>query len=188
MKALKQSPTVFVIVWAMLVTSVIIFAQQSNQHKASAKQSGISASMAKSPDDVKWEKAPDALPPGAQMAVLEGDPMGKDLYTLRLKLPASYKIPPHSHPTAEYLTVISGSFNVGMGDAFSEKNAQELKTGGFGMMPANQHHFAFANGETVVQIHGKGPFQITYVNPKDDPRKSTTSRISKENFPEKPKQ
>ena len=104
------------------------------------------------------------------MAVLAGDPTKKGLFTVRLQAPAGYKVPPHTHPTAENITVISGTFNVGTGDKFDEAAGKALEAGGFVMLPAEMKHYAWSTGETIVQIHGKGPFAIKYVNPADDPR------------------
>lgn len=104
------------------------------------------------------------------MAVLDGDPNKKGLFTVRMQASAGYKIPPHSHPTAEHITVISGTFSIGAGDKFDETTAKELPVGGYVTMPAGMTHYAWSAGETIIQIHGKGPFQIKYVNPADDPR------------------
>ena len=113
------------------------------------------------------------LPKGAQIAVLSGDPSKDGLYVLRLKIPANYKIAAHNHPTAEYVTVISGKFHIGMGDKLDEKKGVELRAGGFGAAPAHMNHYAWASEDTVVQviIMACGPFAITYVNPADDPSK-----------------
>jgi hypothetical protein len=121
---------------------------------------------------VQWGPAPPVLPAGAKMAVLAGDPGKPGLYTVRAWFPNGYKIAPHWHPTTENLTVVSGTFHVGMGDAFDTSHADALTTGGFASMPARMHHFAWAEGDTVVQVHGEGPFTLTYVNPADDPSKA----------------
>jgi quercetin dioxygenase-like cupin family protein len=121
--------------------------------------------------DVKWETAPPVIPSGAQIAVMAGDP-GKDgPFTMRLKLPAGYKVAAHNHPTDEFVTVISGDFRVGLGDKLDMDKTQSLKAGGFAEMPAGMNHYAWAADETVVQIAGEGPFSINYVNPADDPSK-----------------
>jgi len=111
------------------------------------------------------------VPKGAQAAVLDGDPF-KDgsSYTLRLKMPDGYKIPPHWHPTDENVTVLSGTLGASMGDTFDTAKGQLMKPGGFVTMPHGMHHYAWAKGSTVVQVHGIGPFAFTYVNPADDPR------------------
>jgi quercetin dioxygenase-like cupin family protein len=125
----------------------------------------------KAANDVKWGPAPPVLPKGAEMAVLTGDPSKAGLYVLRIKLPANAKVPAHHHPTVENITVISGSFHLGMGDKLDEKNGAALEPGGFASMPANMNHYAWARADSVIQIHGQGPFKIEYVNPADDPSK-----------------
>jgi quercetin dioxygenase-like cupin family protein len=119
---------------------------------------------------LKWGPAPDALPKGAQIAVLSGDPTKDGLYVVRLRLPAGYKVPAHNHPTAEMVTVLTGKFHLGMGDKLDEKKAMLLTAGGFAEAPAKMNHYAWTTGPTVLQIHGQGPFEINYVNPADDPR------------------
>jgi quercetin dioxygenase-like cupin family protein len=124
------------------------------------------------PDQLKWGPAPPALPKGAQAVVLAGDPSKDGYYSVRLKAPAGYKVPPHFHPTDEHVTVISGSFHLGMGDAFDDKKGTALKPGGFAVAPKGMHHYAWFTEESIIQVDGMGPFAITYVNPGDDPRKS----------------
>ena len=119
--------------------------------------------------DIKWGPAPPILPAGAQMAVLAGDPGGTGLVTIRLKVPAGYQIPPHWHPTDEHVTVISGVFELGMGDKLDKKYSKRLNPGGYAVAPANMHHFAWAKTDAIVQVNLIAPFQLTYVNPADDP-------------------
>lgn len=131
----------------------------------------------RTPDSIKWGPAPPALPKGAQLAVLAGDPGANGPYVVRVKLPAGYQVPAHNHPTTENVTVLSGTFHIGMGDKLDKKHAQVLKVGGFFSMPAKMNHYAWASSAAVIQIHGDGPFAINYVNPADDPSKSvSTSR------------
>jgi quercetin dioxygenase-like cupin family protein len=122
-------------------------------------------------DDLKWGPAPKVFPAGAEIAVISGDPSKDGFYVIRLKMPAAYKIPAHYHPTSEYITVLSGDFHVGMGDKLDAQKGQLLRAGGFADMPAKMNHYAWSTSETVVQVHGQGPFAITYVNPADDPSK-----------------
>lgn len=121
------------------------------------------------PADIKWGAAPPVLPKGAQLAVLNGDPGKPGQFTIRLKTPANYKIAPHWHTQAENLTIVSGALYLGAGDKMDAKAAHALKAGGYHYLPAKQHHFAFSKAPTVIQISGEGPFDITYLNPKDDP-------------------
>ena len=122
------------------------------------------------PSDLKWGDAPPGLPAGGKMAVLNGDPGQAGPFTVRLKAPAGYKVMPHTHPTAERVTVISGSFRIGMGEKFEEAKMQEMAPGSYIVLPAGMAHFAKGARESIVQIDSEGPFQINYVNPADDPR------------------
>ena len=122
-------------------------------------------------DAVKWGPAPSVLPKGGQMAGLSGDPGKAGPFTVRLKMPAGYKIPSHQHPHSERVTVISGELRFGTGDKLDEDRAQKLGPGGFVDLPANVNHYAFAAVETVIQISAEGPFGIKYGNPADDPSK-----------------
>lgn len=122
------------------------------------------------PAEIVWKRGPSSIPPGAELAVLEGDPAKEGPFVMRLKLPDGYRIPPHTHPKPERLTVISGKFHIGMGDRFDAKLGRAMPVGTFGTWPAGMTHFVWAEGETVVQLHGDGPWTIRYVNPDDDPR------------------
>lgn len=122
------------------------------------------------PDQMKWSDLP-ALPAGAKLAVIEGPLDQAKPFMLRVKLPANYKIPPHWHPPIEHVTVISGTFYLGMGDKFDESKAQTLPRGSVAIMQPKTHHFAMTKEETEIQVHGVGPWGVTYVNPDDDPRK-----------------
>ena len=123
------------------------------------------------PEDIKWGPPPPVLAAGAQMAVLAGDPSQSGPVTLRLKLPAGYKIAPHWHPTDERVTVISGLFGLGMGDTLDKKKSKVLKPGGYAVAPAKMHHYAWTKSGAIVQVDLMGPFAITYVNSSDDPSK-----------------
>jgi anti-sigma factor ChrR (cupin superfamily) len=123
------------------------------------------------PDGLKWQDGPPSLPPGAKFAVLEGDPAKPGPFVFRVKVPDGYKIPPHTHPKPERVTVISGTFNLGMGDKFDQTKTEALSAGTYGTWPAGMKHFVWTKGETVVQFHGDGPWAIEYLNPADDPRK-----------------
>src|ERR1041385_8487030 len=115
-------------------------------------------------DKIQWSPAPPALPAGAQIAVLEGNPSEKGTVVLRLKLPANYSIPAHWHSMTERVTVLSGSFHAGMGDKVDRKASQTLEPGGYVMLPASMHHFAWTSAPTVVQINLEGPLDLFYVN------------------------
>ena len=125
------------------------------------------------PSQVKFGPAPASLPPGAEVAVLEGKPSEPGPFTMRLRVPDGYRIPPHSHPAVEHVTVLEGTFKVGMGDKFDASALTALPSGTFGALAPGTRHFAQAQGRTVLQLHGVGPWQINYVNPADDPRNKT---------------
>ena len=120
---------------------------------------------------LKWMDAPPVFPAGAKFTVLSGDPSKPGPYALRLQLPSGYRLAPHWHPSDENVTVISGSFAIGMGDTFDQKALKDLPAGGYTSLPATMHHYAMARSATTVQVNGNGPFAITYVNPADDPSK-----------------
>lgn len=131
---------------------------------------GSHAKNAFTPDTIPWGPAPPFVNPGAQLAVLEGDPTASSGdYTVRLKMPDGYRIAPHWHPLRENVTVISGTFKVGMGDQFDTKKMAAFTAGSFAFLDPDMHHYAMACGEVVVQVHGQSPLQFNYVNPDDDP-------------------
>jgi mannose-6-phosphate isomerase-like protein (cupin superfamily) len=128
------------------------------------------AQNAFTPDQVKYGPAPPSLPAGAQLAVLEGDPMASSGdFTVRLKMPDGYKIAPHTHPNRENVTVVSGTIKVGMGDQFDASKMMSFGVGSFAYLDPSMHHYAAASGETVIQIHGMSPLKLNYINPADDP-------------------
>ena len=124
------------------------------------------------PNDIKWGPAPKVLPAGAEAAVLFGDPTKEGLFALRLKLPAGYAIAPHTHPADEVVTVISGTFNLGMGATAEKSTATSLPAGSLFALPPETPHYAFVDAETVVQITTNGPWGLKYINPADDPSKT----------------
>ncbi|HET7790207.1 MAG TPA: cupin domain-containing protein [Gemmatimonadales bacterium] len=127
------------------------------------------AARAQAPE-IKWGPAPAVFPAGTRMAVLQGDPSQSAMFTVRLELPAGTRLAPHFHPTDEQVTVITGTFLVGMGDSIDVAKALVLPAGSFITAPANAHHYGIARGRTVVQVSAIGPFALTYVNPKDAPQ------------------
>jgi quercetin dioxygenase-like cupin family protein len=126
-----------------------------------------------SPPDIKWSAGPKSLPPGAEAAVLYGDPSKEGLFALRLKFPKGYAIAPHMHPKPEVVTVISGTFSLGMGEKADQAQSKSLPAGSFFALPPNMAHFASTSEETIVQLNSNGPWTVTYVNPKDDPRQAS---------------
>lgn len=145
--------------------SVSAFGQHAAQH------SGPAHVMVK-PDDLKWADVP-SLPPGAKIAVIEGPLNQAAPFTFRLKLPANYQIPAHSHPAIERVTVLSGTFNLGTGDKFDKAKVHALPAGSITIMQPGMNHFVWIAEETVVQLNGTGPWSINYVDAAEDPRKKS---------------
>ena len=123
------------------------------------------------PDAIKWVDGPASLPAGSKMAILEGDPTKEGPFLLRVKMPDGFKIMPHTHLKDERVTVLAGTLYLGMGDKFDEKVAKAMPAGSYGKTNAGMKHFGFMKGETILQLHGEGPWTVDYVNPADDPRK-----------------
>jgi quercetin dioxygenase-like cupin family protein len=125
---------------------------------------------------VEWKPGPAVIPAGAKMAVLEGDPTKEGPFVVRFHFPGGYHIPPHTHPKTERVTVISGTLLLAMGENLDRSAAKALTAGAYGFWPAGMKHTAWSEGDTVIQLHGIGPWQINYVNPTDDPRNVKKSR------------
>jgi quercetin dioxygenase-like cupin family protein len=122
------------------------------------------------PTSIEWKPGPAAIPAGAKMAVLEGDPSKEGPFVVRFQFPEGYHIAPHTHPKTERVTVISGALYLATGESLDRGSAKKLPAGSFGYWPAGMKHAAWSEGETIIQLHGIGPWQINYVNPADDPR------------------
>jgi hypothetical protein len=148
-------------------------AQNSSPEGQHGKGAGATMAMehrTMRPGELQWKDAPRSLPVGAKSVILEGDPAKEGYFAMRLMLPDGYQIPPHFHPGVERLTVISGTFHLGRGEKFDKAAAEALPAGTYGYMQPGMRHFAWAEGQTIVQISTLGPWGITYVNPSDDPR------------------
>jgi quercetin dioxygenase-like cupin family protein len=154
--------------YSMLVTGVIAVAAGST-----AAAQTTDAHKVISPQEIKWGPAPNSLPAGAEAAVLYGDPSKEGLFALRLRLPEGYHIAPHTHAKPEVVTVLSGTFRLGMGETADHTKAQALPAGSFIALAPGQAHYAFAGEDTVVQLTTNGPWGLNYINPKDDPRQKT---------------
>jgi hypothetical protein len=122
------------------------------------------------PGDVQWKEGIAALRPGAKFAVLEGDPAKEGVFTMRLWFPDAFIVSPHFHSQVEHVTVLSGVLHFGMGETFDRAKTRPMPAGSFGYWPIGMRHFAWTESETVLQLHGRGPWTVTYVNPADDPR------------------
>ena len=163
----------------VLSTSAVLMAQGRDQKPpppppAPVKAGASGGHLMMDAGQMKFIDGPPGLPPGAQIAVLDGDPAKPGAFSIRVKLPDGYVVPPHWHPTTENLLVMSGTLLVGIGDTMDESSMHALGAGGYAKMPAKTRHYVRVKGETIFQLYGMGPFAITYVNPKDDPRKKST--------------
>jgi len=164
------------VVWSLVACSDAdsgrITAQNPRGTASRASASNGAAHAMGKNDGFNWGPAPPIFPPGAQFAVVQGDPsVAGEVFTVRLLFPNGYVLAPHTHPKDEYVTVLRGTFLAGMGENFSDAALKPTKAGGFVEMPADAAHFAKMLGITEVQVHGIGPFQLTYVHPEDDPTK-----------------
>jgi quercetin dioxygenase-like cupin family protein len=148
--------TFFLLAAGSALTAFLATAEEAPRHKMLT------------PSEVAWAPAPPSLPPGASVAVLYGDPAKDGLFAMRLKFPKGYRIPPHTHPKPEIITVISGTFRLGL--AGGHHAAKAFAAGSFLSMEPGTAHFAGADEETVVQLNSIGPWGVTYLDPRDDPR------------------
>ena len=121
---------------------------------------------------ITWGDPPPALPPGAKLAVITGDPSKPGPFVIRVQFPAGYKVPPHWHPTDENVTVLSGTMALGMGEAWDDAKMQALPAGSYVVLPAEMRHSVMVRTAATIQITGMGPFVVNYVNPADDPSKA----------------
>lgn len=151
------------------VMSFLSFTVSAQDHKAMQHQDKQEHVMINQ-DNLKWQDGPASLPKGAKMAVLEGDLTKEGPFTVRLMVPANYKVPPHWHPAVEHVTVLKGVIYMGSGDKMDMNSATKITEGGLAVMPIKYVHYAFTKEEATIQLHGMGPWGINYVNPKDDPR------------------
>ena len=120
--------------------------------------------------DVEWRDGPASFESGARMAILEGNPAEPGVFTMRIWMPAGFRISPHWHPNPERVTVLSGTFHLGAGEVLRADVTTALRPGSYTAMPPGMRHYAIAEGETVIQLTSTGPWEITYVRPEDDPR------------------
>lgn len=167
------------VVLIVAAATIVAYAQAPDKpapKAAASAQHGPAAHPAPmvNASELKWGPAPPAFNAGAQMAVVDGDPGKPGPFVIRAKFPAGFKVMPHWHPTDESVTVISGTLVAGMGGKWDDAAMKTFSAGGFARMPAKSPHYVQAKDETIVQVHGNGPFTLTYVNPNDDPRKKKT--------------
>jgi quercetin dioxygenase-like cupin family protein len=129
------------------------------------------------PDQIQWAPATAPLPAGAQVAVLDGDSSKAGAqYSIAVKMPSGYQIPPHWHPMDASVVVVKGTFVMGLGDKFDKTKGHDLPAGSFMRMSKGVRHFEWTKGETVIYVYGVGPLDTIYVNPSDDPRNKSTAK------------
>lgn len=161
------------IIWTPVLAMIV--AAAFSPTRLSAEETQSSDMRLYPPTSIEWKPAPAAIPAGAKMAVLEGDPTKEGPFVVRFKFPDGYHVPAHTHPKTERVTVISGILYLATGDALDRNSAKLLPAGSFGYWPAGMKHAGWSEGETIIQLHGIGPWQINYVNPADDPRNAKKS-------------
>jgi quercetin dioxygenase-like cupin family protein len=125
---------------------------------------------AAAPAELKWMDGPPGLPAGATFAVKKGNPEGKGAFTIGIRMPAGYSVPPHWHPSDEHVTLVSGKLAYGMSDRMNRTAATGLSAGASVVMKAKEHHWVMSADGAEVEVSAVGPFKIAYVNPADDPR------------------
>lgn len=160
---MKKTP----IVLAALIVCFVMLAVHADEQTMSSKHVLVQA------NSISWGDAPPVFRKGAKFAVISGDPSKEGLFVVRLKVPAGYYIAPHWHPTDEHVTVLSGTFALGMGDTMDKSKAKSVPAGGYALLPAHMNHYALAKTASTIEVFGMGPFALTYVNPADDPSKSS---------------
>ncbi|SRR6266581_2779050 len=151
-----------VVTLALIVSAALV--AQNRQTRAA--QMGGNHSIT-TPESLRWQPHVG----GSMKAVVSGDPSQPGPYVMRIKAPDGFRIPPHWHPQDENVTVLSGTFRVGTGEKWDDAALRDLGPGGFLLIPREMRHFASSRGETIIQLHGVGPFQINWVNPADDPNR-----------------
>ena len=163
------------LILALLAAASLGLAQPGQEGKDGCASTGTHAAhLVVTPDQVEWGPGPPSLPPGAQMAALEGERSKAGTpFTIRAKFPDGYRVPPHWHATDERIVVLQGTLGMGLGERFDTAVGRELPVGSYAVTPKAVRHFVWAKGETVIQVFGTGPFEINYVNPADDPRKAS---------------
>ncbi len=123
--------------------------------------------------DLKWTP----LFLGLERAMVSGDPdKAGSPCVIRVRATRAAAVPAHWHPMDENVTVLAGTIKIGMGDKYDKKTAHTIPTGAYTFVPKNMRHFAWHAPNSVIQIHGNGPFELYFVNPAEDPRKAASKK------------
>lgn len=158
-------------VWMMLIVALFTTSITTAQEPSNPAAAVLKSPIMISPEEVKWGECPPQIPREAKCALTEGNMQSPNvLFGFRVTMPDQYRLAPHFHPADEHLIVISGTFNMGHGDKFDADATRPMTAGSFVVMPKGAHHFAWTKGETIIYVYAVGPWGLTYVNPKDDPR------------------
>ena len=162
----KHSRTVFVV---STLAAMLCLAQSGTERKDAGH-------AIVTPSEAQWQPAGPPLPPGAQVAVLDGDSSQSGAqYSIGIKMPNGYRIPPHWHPMDASVVVVKGTFVMGLGDKFDQGQGHELTAGSFMRVSKGVRHFEWTKGETIIYVYGAGPLDTIYVNPADNRRQQTSS-------------
>ena len=160
-------PNLLAAVLALLLLPVVA----ETHEQRTIQDEGPAEHLIYTPDDIEWQPGPGSFQAGAEFAVLEGDPSQPGVFTMQIRMPDGFVIAPHWHPGVERVTVLSGAFHLGHGNALDREAVQRLPAGSHFSLPPQMRHYAIVEGETVIQLSSIGPWEITYVNPEDDPRR-----------------
>ena len=169
---MKRFQSLATVLTAVVLAASPLVAQQTPGHDAHV---GVPEHIAVDGDDIEWKPGPALLPPGAQFALLEGDPAKEGPFTIRLQMPAGYKVSPHTHEGVEHVTILSGRAGIGIGETWDGEKIRYAGPGGFFVMQSGVPHYAMIEEDSVVQVHALGPWVVKYVNPADDPRNAPAS-------------
>ena len=153
----------------LILTIPALLLAEEREKQGRGKEASTTEPKIVTAAETQWGEGPPSLPAGAQMVILDGHPAKSGPFTIRLKMPAGYQIPPHTHTVAERITVISGAVHLAIGEKLDEAAGRRLNTGDFAVIPPGVPHFAWSTAEAVLQIHSEGPFQRKFVDPAHEP-------------------
>lgn len=162
-----------VLIGLIVTVPALLLVAQESANTDKGKQAHAPEPTIVTAAETQWAEGPPSLPAGAQMVVLDGHPGKNGPFTIRLKMPAGYRIPAHTHTVAERLTVISGAVHLGIGEEFDETAGRQLNPGDFVAIPPRVPHFAWSTSEAVLQIHSEGPFQRKFIDRAGDSANAT---------------
>jgi len=141
---------------------------------ATSGELGVPGFVKVLPSEIKWTPEPAA--PGVELAILLGDPNKQGPFVVRVRLPADTRVMPHTHPVPRTYSVLAGEWKLGFGETYDPAKLQTFPAGSLYRLPAKVPHYqATGSAETIIEIHAVGPSRTDFVNPLDDPRKSSTA-------------